>query len=87
MEVRDQKEDLELWRKKLVEVDMFYAVHTLPPGPIKLSVCETIVDPQRFVEQHLSIVKENLGLPTFKPYMRRLLKFKEILTAAPASKG
>ena len=68
---------------KLPELETFfeeyYKEHT--PKEIKLSNCETIVDPIKFWKSHVSYLKGNPGNVMFMPYYRRLLRLYELLRA------
>ena len=43
--------------------------------PAKISVCETVINPQLFVDSHVSILEANSGKKTFLPYYNRLLAY------------
>lgn len=57
------------------QIQLFFEVTDLPPGPIQLNRWSQIIDPQKFVASHLSIVKHNPGKRMAEPYKARLIEF------------
>lgn len=64
----------------VAELVQFFSNTLLPGGSIKLDTCSTIIDINKFVDSHLSIVKAHDGNPCYEPYLERLNKLKSILT-------
>jgi hypothetical protein len=60
-------------------LEMFFSKTALPEGEIQLSPGVKITNAKVFVESHLTTVKSNLQVLTFKPYYDRLLKLKSLL--------
>lgn len=48
---------------------------------IKISQCETVTDPKKFVESHEAIVAAHPGEPRYKPYLERLEAFRVALAS------
>jgi hypothetical protein len=69
----------ERWDLKIQELEDFFNSCIFPKEPVKLSVCETIIDCKSFVKSHLDIVKANPLNKTYYPYVKRLTKFKEMM--------
>jgi len=59
------------------ELISYFQNKDLPKHPIKLSDWETIIDPKKFVNSHIDILKGNSGCK--KPYYDRLVRFKNVL--------
>jgi len=55
------------------EIEKYFKEHGIKSKTFKLSPAETIVDPEKFVEGHLAILKS--GNKRLYPYYYRLLKF------------
>lgn len=70
---------LEDWSAEISELEDFFTSTNLPTIPIKLDDATTILDCQRFVENHLGNVKANEGKIRFKVYLNRLKKLKNKL--------
>jgi len=45
------------------------------PDKVQLNESVIIVNPRRFYENHVEVLRRNPGNPTFKPYYDRLLIF------------
>lgn len=60
-------------------LEKFFSKTALPEGEIQLSPGIKITNLKTFVESHLTTVKSNLQVLTFKPYYDRLLKLKSLL--------
>ena len=73
------KRKIQDWSEQLAEIEAFFNSVKLPKDPIQLCEGTTILDCQRFVENHLGNVKANSGKIRFKPYLDRLLMLKIIL--------
>ena len=61
------------------ELESFFKDIKLPDVPIKLNIFTTILNPALFVDSHLDIVRAQNGKPTYKPYLDRLIKFKDLI--------
>lgn len=48
---------------------------------MRLSVCETIVDENKFVESHEATIQRNTDNEYFEPYKERYNKFKQLKQA------
>jgi len=64
------------WSSEISDIEAWLSEATLPATPFKLSVCETINDCQLFLMVHLLTAKTNNGNPTFRPYLDRVINFK-----------
>ena len=60
-------------------LESFFSKAILPEGDIQLSPGVKITNAKVFVESHLTTVKSNLQVLTFKPYYDRLIKLKSLL--------
>ena len=49
------------------------------PDNIRLSDCETVRDGAKFVSSHLALVDRHWGKPSARPYLARLLAYREII--------
>ena len=63
----------------LTDLETYFKTATLPKQ-VRLSQCETIVDAQKFVKSHISVLKANSGNVAYLPFWERLIKLKGILT-------
>jgi hypothetical protein len=70
---------LEHWTRTLAELETFFKDYPLPTEPIRISQAETIVDARKFVAASLATARANFGVPTFAPYVSRLIEFKKLL--------
>ena len=70
---------LENWTKEIAVLEKFFASAKLPSEPIAIKG-GIVMNAGVFIENHLSMVKFNHGKHTFRPYLDRLIEFKEILT-------
>jgi hypothetical protein len=58
------------------ELEHFFDITNLPEGPVKLDSCSTIINVPLFIKSHLTILKYHKGNLRFKPYLDRLIQFK-----------
>jgi hypothetical protein len=49
------------------------------PDNVRLSVCEVVVNGAAFVSAHLAVVERHWGKPSARPYLARLLAYREII--------
>ena len=49
------------------------------PDNVRLSVCEVVVNGAAFVSSHLAVVERHWGKPSARPYLARLLAYREII--------
>ena len=49
------------------------------PDNVRLSVCEVVTDGTAFVSAHLAVVERHWGKPSARPYLARLLAYREII--------
>lgn len=75
---RKPKQD---WSPEIDQLQQFFDTVELTDTVVQLDICSKITDVRLFVESHLSTVRANNGKPTFIPYLERLQKLKQILTA------
>lgn len=71
------KNKIEHW--DIEELENFFSSVSLSPVPVKLNPWTTIVDISIFIDSHLAVVKENNGIPNYKPYFNRLVDFKKYI--------
>jgi len=73
------KEQPQNWSNAIAELENYFASIKLPTQPVKLNEFCTITDCSLFIENHIAIIKENKGKPTFLPYLERLKELKQYL--------
>lgn len=73
------KEPDNSWADEIGQLEKFYSKIVLPTEPVKLDQCSTIIDVPLFLESHFAIVRANQGKPTFRPYLERLQKLRDVL--------
>lgn len=47
--------------------------------PTRLNDCSVVMNPRRFVESHLAVLRYNMNNEKYKPYYDRLVNLKQIL--------
>lgn len=69
---------MKAWRKAVEELEAFFGDPNLklPSSPLYLSRHEKIDDVQKFVDSHLSVIRNNEGNRTYGVYVQRLQKLK-----------
>jgi len=63
---------------ELSELEAFFKDFDFPAA-IDLSPFERVLDPRKFADGHITILRERLGEKAYIPYYTRLLKFKSLL--------
>jgi hypothetical protein len=66
------------WDTAIAELDTFFGTHSFPDKPIPFGSCVTITDVNKFIYNHMEIVKANNGNKTFLPYLLRLQQLQQI---------
>lgn len=66
-------------RVDIEELEEFFSVRQMPDGDVKIGPGVTIIDCSKFVDSHLSYVKQNPHSRSFVPYLDRLKKLRNIL--------
>lgn len=69
------------WSEQISKLEVFFNSIDTPSEKIKLSPCEVIVDVEKFINSHFEYVKRYNGNNTFEPYLMRLQKLKNKLSA------
>ena len=64
---------------ELSELETFFKDFDFPAA-VDLAPFERVLDPRKFVDSHITILRARLGEKAYLPYYNRLLKFKEILS-------
>jgi hypothetical protein len=65
------------------ELAEYFSTVTLPKLPVRLTVCENILDPEQFVACHLAELRGHSGINRyFKPSLSRLRRYAELLQAS-----
>lgn len=75
-----------LWDHDILELDRFFKTIILPLESIKLNQCTTVVDINKFIENHLAMVEANNGKRTYLPYLERLKELKSYLNLITINK-
>jgi hypothetical protein len=73
------------WDDRITRVEEFADVAARWTGSLKLDRATTILDVSKFYQAHLEVVLCNGGITTYLPYLERLEKVIEILTAGVQS--
>jgi len=73
------------WNKEILELEEFFAATTLPTIPIQLNKSGKVNDAKKFIETHLTFVKNNSGKEKYLPYLNRLYEIKSYLSQNNAS--
>lgn len=73
--LKPKKEATNPWQIKNIE--NYFTSIQIPKNPIKLHDYLTIINPSKFISNHLSIVKANNGKPIYKSYYDCLIELKE----------
>ena len=60
-------------------IEEFFKNYNHNSEPVTLSVCEKIINLDKFVESHLEVLKNNSGNKIVMPFYDRLLKVYHIL--------
>jgi hypothetical protein len=60
----------------LNELEHFFETINLPEAPFKLDSYSTIINVPLFIQSHFNIVKLHTRNIRFKPYLDRLIQFK-----------
>ncbi len=71
-----------VWDDEISGLETYFKNTKLPAGPVRLNNCTVIDDPQKFVNNHLEMVKQNNGKPWFKVYLERLSWLKNFMESA-----
>jgi hypothetical protein len=66
------------WDEQISEIHEFLMNASLP-NEFKLSDSEHIVSVPKFIVAHVEYVTNNNGHPAFLPYLKRILRFKEMI--------
>ena len=69
------------WTRQINELDQYFQRTELPPA-FKLSEHERIVHLSTFISSHISICRAYNGNEFYLPYLRRLLRIKQLLQNA-----
>lgn len=67
------------WSDKIQELELYFKENKsrTPIATYDLKSGGLITDVPKFIDSHLSTVKQNNGNPTFLPYLERLIELKE----------
>lgn len=71
-----QEENSIINDKHLSELQSFFSRVQLPIGPFDLDKCTRINDISLFISSHIGIVRFQIRNQRYKPYLERLLLFK-----------
>ena len=63
------------WSKEIKELEFFFKTAVLPSS-VKITSCETVMDPKMMIDAHLKTIKAQNGNETFLPYLHRLQAIK-----------
>lgn len=64
---------------ELSELEAFFKDFDFPAA-VDLAPFERVLDPRKFVDSHITILRARLGEKAYIPYYNRLLKFKGVLS-------
>ena len=68
---------------ELSELEAFFKDFDFPAS-VDLAPFERVLDPRKFVDANITILRARLGEKAYLPYYNRLLKFKDNLSHDPA---
>ena len=68
---------------ELSELEAFFKDFDFPAA-VDLAPFERVLDPRKFVDANITILRARLGEKAYLPYYNRLLKFKDNLSHDPA---
>ena len=57
------------------EIESYFNEHGIPEGIVQLDACMRIIDPVKFVESSICILRAHPGNKYYRPYYERLLSF------------
>ena len=63
---------------ELSELETFFKDFDFPAA-VDLAPFERVLDPRKFVDANITILRARLGEKAYLPYYNRLLKFKSLL--------
>ena len=64
---------------ELSELEAFFKDFN-SPASVDLAPFERVLDPRKFVDANITILRARLGEKAYLPYYNRLLKFKGVLS-------
>ena len=64
---------------ELSELEAFFKDFDFPAA-VDLAPFERVLDPRKFVDANITILRARLGEKAYLPYYNRLLKFKGVLS-------
>ena len=64
---------------ELSELEAFFKDFDFPAA-VDLAPFERVLDPRKFVDSHIKILRARLGEKAYLPYYNRLLKLKGVLS-------
>jgi hypothetical protein len=73
------KRQIQNWDPEIAELRSFFNQAVIPSGPIKLSVCETIIDTDLFIKSHFNTLVRHSGNETYRSHLIRLNEFASLL--------
>jgi len=77
--MKNRHKSTENWQGITKQLKDYFATIQLPEK-FALDAGSVVVDPAKFIDRHLAVVENNNGVPTYKPYLERLIKAKDVLT-------
>ena len=77
------KNSAKSWGKEIDFLKRFFKNKVLLP--FRLNKCEVVLDPQKFLDAHFSILEKNNGKFHFRIYLYRLIQYYEILSNSKGS--
>jgi hypothetical protein len=65
-----------VFEEDMKDLKLFFEMNKPPQEPIKLDQCTTIIDVTLFIQSHLKIIESHSRNVRFRPYLDRLIQFK-----------
>ena len=62
------------WSKEIEEVEEFFRTRLLPAPPIQLNPYTRITNIQGFLSANIEVAKAQNGIPTYRPYLNRVIE-------------
>lgn len=65
-------------QNSILELERFFKDKPILKGKVELSPCETIIDMEKFIDSHLTLLKLHYDKKIAVPYFDRLIKLKNL---------
>jgi hypothetical protein len=76
LEIKNAPDSSTDWTEEINELEKYFDEVALPSQFIKLTQCETITDPRKFIDSALAVAKANNGKKWYRIYLERLKQLR-----------